>query len=448
MPFAAKQSQHLTIGGYTVPASQSARVDQILARNYPQLSRANLAVLLWPKHGATSGELETAITHVERGVRGLRGITLSPDASEQARFAAGLVGPLIMPLTVTISEDAAPDLVAKVVARLPIRTQIARRVEIHLLGENALAAAVAASSKKEIAAAERIGFPVLLVVLIAVFGSVTAAMLPLVLAAVALILSGAVIYILSLNAELSTFTTSTASVFGIGVAVDYSLIVLTRVRQELGASRDMATAQRIASRTAGRAVVYSGITVIFSLCAVWIVPIATLRSMAVGAMVAVGVSVLLSVTLLPAFNRWLGPARLTPRARGIGFRAPRLDWTRWTVAITRRPRRVALAVCALLVPLCVPAMSMTTSTGALEQAVHTEPNTTRIRRGAATPRSRGSWPDLCRLALNGRQFVKPSPRCGNRASHGCRFPECAECQSNPLLPAAPFLRGFHCHAYS
>lgn len=367
LPFAAKQSRHLTLGGYTVPASQSARVDETLARNYPQLSRADLAVLLWARHGATTAELEAAITHVERGLHGIRGIAISPGASEQARFAAGLVGPIVIPLTVTVGENSAQNLLATVTARLPIQTPKTHHVETHLLGESALAAAVADSSKEELTAAERIGFPVLLVVLLGVFGSVGTAALPLALAAVTLIISGAVIYFLSLLTELSTFTTSTASMFGIGVAVDYSLIVLTRVRQELHAGEDLATAQWITARTAGRAVIFSGVTVVLSLSAVWLVPIATLRSMAVGAMIAVGVSVLLSVTLLPALSRWLGPARLVARRRGKSLKQPRLDWARWTAVITRRPLLSVVLVCAVLLPLCIPVTSMTTSTGALQQ---------------------------------------------------------------------------------
>ncbi len=368
LPFAAKQSRHLTLGGYAVPASQSAQVEETLARSYPQISRADLAVLLWAKHGATSGELETAITHVEHGLQGIRGITISPGASEEARFAAGLVGPIVIPLTVTVGEGAAQNLVAKVTARLPIQTPKTRDVETHLLGASALGAAVADSSKEELTAAERIGFPILLVVLLGVFGSIAAATLPLALAAVTLIMSGAAIYFLSLLAELSTFTTSTASMFGIGVAVDYSLIVLTRVRQELDAGQDLATAQKITSRTAGRAVIFSGVTVMLSLSVVWIVPIATLRSMAVGAMIAVGVSVLLSVTLLPALIRWLGPARLMARKTpGRNLRRPRLDWARLTDVIARRPLLAVVLVCAVLLPLCVPVTSMTTSTGALQQ---------------------------------------------------------------------------------
>jgi uncharacterized membrane protein YdfJ with MMPL/SSD domain len=372
LPFAAKQSSHLTLGGYTVPASQSARVDTLLVQHYPQVSRANLAVLLWARHGATSTELETAITHAERSLHGLRGITMSAHATEQARFATGLVGPILIPLTVTVGENASRNLVAKVTERLPVHTPTTRHVETHLLGESALAAAVAVSSKKELEAAERIGFPILLLVLLGIFGSFAAAALPVALAGVTLVVSGGVIYFLSLATELSTFTINTASMFGIGVAVDYSLIVLTRVRQELGAGQDIVAAQRIASSTAGRAVVFSGATVVLSLAGVWIVPIATLRSMAAGAMIAVSVSVLLSVTLLPILTRRLGPSRLVRRRqrRAGGHRnstRQRLSWTRWTAVVTRRPLCSVAAVCALLVPLCIPVLSMKTSTGALQQ---------------------------------------------------------------------------------
>lgn len=377
LPLAAKQSEHLTLGGYTVAGSESARVDRTLARYYPELSRADLAVLLWARHDATSAELESAITHVERGLRHLRGIALSPDASEQARFAAGLVGPIVMPLTVTVGENAAQTLVAEVTAKLPVRTSTTRHVETHLLGESALAAAVASSSKKELTAAESIGLPLLLAVLLVVFGSVAAAMLPVVLAVIALIISGAAIFLFSLTTELSTFTTSTASMFGIGVAVDYSLIVLTRVRQELAAGRDLQGAQKIATHTAGRAVIFSGVTVVLSLSAVWIVPIAALRSMAVGAMIAVSVSVLLSVALLPLLVRLLGPSRvMAHHTRGWIARRPRVNWMRWTEVVTKRPLLAIVLVCALLLPLCVPAVQMTTSTGALQ---HLSPqNSTRL----------------------------------------------------------------------
>jgi uncharacterized membrane protein YdfJ with MMPL/SSD domain len=350
----------------------------MLTRYYPALSRADLAVLLWPRRGATSAELESAITRVERGLHGIAGITITARAGEQARFGTGLVGPILIPLVVTASENSSRNLVAKVNNRLPVTAQATPRVESHVLGESALAAAVAAASKKELAAAERIGFPILLIVLLAIFGTVAAAALPILLAVATLTISGAIIYFLSLATELSTFTVNTASMFGIGVAVDYSLIVLTRLRQELRAGHSMATAQAITARTAGRAVIFSGATVVLSLAAVWVVPIVALRSMAAGAMIAVSVSVLVAITLLPALSSSLGQGRRshTDRRRGMTARVPRVSWARWTAVVTRHPLVAIGAVCALLLPLCLPVADMKTSTGALQQLRQTD--TTRI----------------------------------------------------------------------
>ena len=107
-------------------------------------------------------------------------------------------------------------------------------------------------------------------------------------------------------------------------------------------------------------------TVVLSLSAVWIMPIAALRSMAAGAMIAVSVSVLVSVLLIPVLVGWLGPRRLTAhRVRRWKVRRPKISWIRWTEGVTRRPLLVIVPVCFLLLPLCMPAVRMTTNTGAL-----------------------------------------------------------------------------------
>jgi RND superfamily putative drug exporter len=371
VPLAARESRHLELGGYTVPSSQSAHVEDVLARYYPQVSRTDAAVLLWPTRGAVSNEVEAAITRLERNLKGFHGIALTRSASEQARFAAGLVGPIVIPLRMSVGEDEAQTLVAQLTTRLPITSHATPRIETHLLGESALSAAVTSASKTELAAAERVGFPLLLLILLGVFGSLGAAALPLAVAALALLFSGAVIYLLSLVTSLSIFTTNTASMFGIGVAVDYTVIILTRVRQELAVGQDIGVAQRIASRTAGRAVIFSGATVVLSLSAVWVMPIGVLHSMAAGAMIAVTTSVLLTITLLPTLVVALGRKRVTPwrprRRRG------RFNWQQWTTMVTRRPLLSVLAVGALLLPLCLPATQMKTNTGALEQLSRTDP---------------------------------------------------------------------------
>ncbi len=369
LPFAARQSDHLTLGGYEVPGSQSARVNATLGRDFPRISRSNLAVLLWPRRGATVAAINADIHRVEVALHHLSGVELTKQAREQARFASGLVGPIIIPLQVTATEYRAPDIVQRLRTRLKIGDGTPGHVEVHLLGESALAAAVAQTSRQQLAKAERIGVPVLLIVLLLIFGSFAAAALPLVLAAAALIVSGALIYFLSLATELSVFSVNTASMFGIGVAVDYSLIVLARVRQELQAGRDLPEARAIASATAGRAVVFSGLTVVAALTAVWVVPVGALRSMAVGAMIVVAVSVLASTTLLPVLMSAIGARRLSRRV--LARRRPRLltnfSWQRWTETVVGHPVAAVVLVGGVLLVLCLPALHMRTNTGTLLQ---------------------------------------------------------------------------------
>ncbi len=369
-PLAAKQSDHLTLGGYEVPGSQSAKVNSTLGRDFPRVSRTDLGVLLWPRRGATEGALNMDIRRVEVALHDLSGVELTKQAREQARFATGLVGPIIIPLQVTATEYRAPDIVQRLRTRLRVGEGSPGHVEVHLLGESALAAAVAQTSRQQLTKAERIGLPVLLIVLLLIFGSLAAAALPLVLAAVALVISGALIYFLSCATELSVFSVNTASMFGIGVAVDYSLIVLARVRQELRAGRDLPDARAIARATAGKAVIFSGLTVVASLTAVWVVPVDALRSMAVGAMIVVAVSVAVSTLLLPSLMSIIGARRLSRRflaERGRPRALARFSWQRWTKAVVGHPVAAIILIGGALLLFAVPALRMRTNTGTLLQ---------------------------------------------------------------------------------
>jgi uncharacterized membrane protein YdfJ with MMPL/SSD domain len=376
IPLARHESDHLTLGGYAVSGSQSSVVGAALQRDFPELSPTDLAVLLWPSHGATATEVNRAIHRIEAAARTTPHISITAKGREEALFAAGLVGPIIISLQVHVSEDAARNLVGTLRSRLGVEARHSR-VELHLLGESALAAAVAETSQHELATAERISFPLLLGVLLLVFGSLTAAVLPVALGATSVVVAASMIYGLSHGLELSVFTANTASMFGIGVAVDYSLLVLARLRQELGVGRPFDEALTVATATAGRAVVFSGAIVVTSLAGVWLVPIDVLRSMAAGAMIVVAVSVVASITLLPALIVTLGETRLTrnflsrtrPRRR-------RKVWRAWARTVTGHPFVAASLAGGVLLLLAAPALQMTTSTGTLQQL--SKSNETRI----------------------------------------------------------------------
>ena len=146
----------------------------------------------------------------------------------------------------------------------------------------------------------------MLLILIAVFGSLAAAALPLALGVVAVTVTGAIIFLLSQQMEMSVFVTNMASMLGIGVAVDYSLFILARFRESVRAGRGAAEARAEALSTSGVAVTFSGLAVIISLAGLWMVHNQALRSMALGAMIVVAIAILVATTLLPALIRILG----------------------------------------------------------------------------------------------------------------------------------------------
>ncbi len=242
-------------------------------------------------------------------------------------------------------------------------------VAVYLGGEGALLAAVQADSKASVETAELRAFPVIALVLVAVFGSLIAAILPLSLGAAAVGVSGALIALLSLATEMSVFVTTVASFLGLGVAVDYSLFILVRYREGLAAGLDTEAAVTTAVATSGVAVISSGLTVVAALAGLLLIHSTALRSIALGAMVVVAVSTVVAVTLLPALICLLGrratePGRL---AKLLGRRPDRGVWQRWSAAVMRRPRSAVVGVVAVMLLLAIPALSLNMENAGVQQ---------------------------------------------------------------------------------
>jgi RND superfamily putative drug exporter len=171
-----------------------------------------------------------------------------------------------------------------------------------------------------------------------------------------------VVYLLSTFTTMSVFVTSTVSMFGIALAVDYSLFILMRFREELRAGRDPREAADAAMATSGLAVVLSGLTVIASLTGIYLINTPVLRSMATGAILAVAFAVLTSITLIPAVLATFGRAAARRSSLLQWSRRPEATqsrfWTRWVGWVMRRPWASALAATMFLLLLAAPAFSM------------------------------------------------------------------------------------------
>jgi RND superfamily putative drug exporter len=196
--------------------------------------------------------------------------------------------------------------------------------------------------------AELYAFPFIAVLLVLIFRSLVAALLPLILGGIAIVSALAVLGLASRVTEVSVFATNMASILGLGLAVDYSLFVLNRYREEVP-ERGHHGALRVAMTTTGRAVVYSGVTVACSLAVLFLFPQMYLRSMAIGGIAVTVIAVLLSVTVLPAFIALLGKhVARGSYVRDGGF------WSKLSRAVMRRPIAIFVVVVAGLLTLAVP----------------------------------------------------------------------------------------------
>ena len=393
LPFAAKQTDHLTSGGFEVPGSQSQVVSENITR-FEGAQRDQLAAVLARREGGSAADVRTQVDRVARIAADLPHVELTPEAAARAKRDAASASITVVPLVPKGDRDQTADMAVDF--RDELRNGAHGAVEPHLVGQQALWAGMQDLTKEDLESAERIGFPVVLIILLAVFGSLAAATLPLALGFASVMITGAIIFFLSQATPMSVFVTNIASMIGIGVAVDYSLFVLARYREEIrgGASRE--DARRVALRTSGLAVAFSGITVMLSLAGLYLVHSTTIRSMAMGAIIVVAISILAAVTLLPVLMSLLGRrayargrlavvfglvvrlVRTRPRRRGSTRAAARRAgfWERWTAAVTRRPWVSALATGGVLLALAIPALSLDFGNGALRQ--FPEGNETRV----------------------------------------------------------------------
>jgi uncharacterized membrane protein YdfJ with MMPL/SSD domain len=214
---------------------------------------------------------------------------------------------------------------------------------------------------KDIARAETLSMPVLLVLLVLVFGTVVAATLPLVIGVVAILGAFTALHLLSLVTDVSVFSVNVVTILGLGLAIDYGLFVVGRYREELARGLDTEAAIVRTMATAGRTVAVSGLTVAVSLAGLLIFPQVFLRSMGAGGIAAVLVAVAAALTVLPALLAVLGPRvdALPVRRRRPRLHADTGAWARLARSVMRRPVRYALGVVAVLLLLGLPFLRVT-----------------------------------------------------------------------------------------
>ena len=358
------QAGNLTGGGFEVHGSQSLYVQRQLEKHFPDQGASPLALVAAPRADASFEDMNAAVAHLEQIAGQVPSVKM---VTNPAQPAPAPDRPYVITLQLDFHNTGAVDVAKELRQKVGIQGDKPGqmrdgKVKLYVIGQGALGAAAQTSTKHDIAAAEKWNLPIVLIVLLAVFGSLAAAAMPLVLGICTVVVTMGLVYLLSMYTTMSVFVTSTVSMFGIALAVDYSLFILMRFREELRAGRNPEQAADAAMATSGLAVLLSGLTVIAAVTPIYLINTPVLVSMATGAVLAVATAVLTSTTLTPAVLATFGEAAAKRSSYLHWSRQPDAAqsrfWTQWTGWVMRRPWLSALVAASVLLTLAVPAFAM------------------------------------------------------------------------------------------
>ncbi|HIW90977.1 MAG TPA: MMPL family transporter [Candidatus Corynebacterium avicola] len=232
---------------------------------------------------------------------------------------------------------------------------------VEIGGATAVAGALDSGMADDISRAELIGLPVVALLLLVIFGSVVAACMPLIVGVLSILGSMGILSFLAGIVQVNTFSQSVVTLLGLGLAIDYGLFMVSRFREELAEGADTRTAVRNTTASAGKTVVFSALMVAVALSSLMMFPQAFLKSVAYGAISAVGLAALISVAVLPSIFSMLGPNidKFTVFRRGRTRDATVHSlWGRIPTFAMKHSKLMVVGIIGILIVLTIPMSGM------------------------------------------------------------------------------------------
>lgn len=352
----------LSNGGTTDPGSESARVQRVLEDHYPE-QQPNLVLLVSVPKGAQVDDRNVA----QQGVR----------LAERLAFEKSVVGVVSYWQTGLAELRSRDGEQAVIAARIEGGDDLARAelerlapgldgkqgdLTVRVSGALAVQNEIESTVAEDLTRSELIALPLTLVVLVWVFGGVVAALLPVLVGLATVLGTGALLRVVTGFTEVSVFAQNLTTALGLGLAIDYALLIVRRFREELDTGEDARTSVLRTVRTAGRTVLFSALTVAVSLAAMLVFPLYFLRSLAYAGISVVLVAALTALTVLPAVLALLGHRvdalrvrrRKSPAAGSGGVTSGPASRGRLTEAVMKRAPLVTALVTGLLLVLGLP----------------------------------------------------------------------------------------------
>ncbi|HJR26323.1 MAG TPA: MMPL family transporter [Acidimicrobiales bacterium] len=347
-------SEHLSSGGFDDPASESFQADEALLDTFGSGTPNFLLLVTAPDGSVDDPDVVAA------GQALTDELAAEPDMANVASYwSTGNAPPLRNDdgdrALVLARIEGSQDEVDDIVEELTPEYQRDGELEVRVGGFAEVFNEVGATIEEDLVRAETIALPITLILLLLVFGSVVSASLPLAIGAMSVVGTFVVLRLLSTVTEVSIFSLNLTTAMGLGLAIDYSLFMVSRFREELQAGHEPDVALQRTVRTAGRTVAFSSVTVAASLCALLVFPLAFLRSFAYAGVAVAFLAGAFSVVVLPAILGALGRRvdGLTIFERSTKVHAEGF-WHRMATFVMRRPLVVGGTAIAVLLFLGSP----------------------------------------------------------------------------------------------
>ncbi|MEO8815538.1 MAG: MMPL family transporter [Mycobacterium sp.] len=376
--FGIPVAKSLSAGGFQDPASESARATQLLADKFGE-SDQQMLITVTTAGGVTSPAARQSGTDiVDRLTRSPLVFNVSSAWTSAPQAAAGLVSKdgksgLIV-AGIKGGENKAQNYAKTLADELVYDRSVgSAAVTVRAGGIAMVYAQINHQNERDLLLMEAIAIPLSFVVLVWVFGGLLAAALPMALGAVAIVGSMSVLRLITLRTDVSIFALNLSTALGLALAIDYTLLIISRYRDELAKGADDAEALITTMATAGRTVLFSATTVALSMAAMALFPMYFLKSFAYAGVSTVALVAVAAIVITPAAIALLGRRldaldvrrlarrllrRLEPVARSVELGAPParggIFWYRSTKFVMRRAVPIGLAIVTLLLLLGVP----------------------------------------------------------------------------------------------
>ncbi|HMJ32942.1 MAG TPA: MMPL family transporter [Baekduia sp.] len=344
------------INNFTLPGTESQRALDLLKDRFPQQSGDSSQIVFHVDRGRLDSAANRA--HVDRVVTSVTKLPSVAGATAPSAAKGSISRDGRTAYATLLFDRQAVDLDKTDVQRVIDTAQkgAGHGLQVELGGQ-----AIQRSQQAATGAGELIGVGVAVIVLILVLGSLTAMAMPLISAFAAIAAAMGLVYAATGSFAIADFAPTLAVMIALGVGIDYALLIISRFRTERAEGADVREATLTAMDTAGRSVMFAGTTVVIALLGMLLLGVSFLNGPAVASAAAVALTMLSSLTLLPALLGFFGRRVTVPSVASVEGE-PR-GWARWSRIVERRPGAFAAGALVVLLLVASPVTGMRLGSG-------------------------------------------------------------------------------------